>query len=65
MIETVVTLDAPIENLEVLNPEIPRELAADKCIFLDVRVSLANHAKIDIEMQSELPTGIRSRFLSY
>ena len=59
MIETVVTLDAPIENLEILNPEIPRELAADKGIFLDVRVSLANHGKINIEMQSELPSGIR------
>jgi predicted transposase/invertase (TIGR01784 family) len=65
MIETVVTLPAAIEELEILNPEIPRELVADKGVFLDVRVSLANHAKVDIEMQSELPTGIRSRFLYY
>ena len=65
MIETVVSLPAPIEDLVILNPELPKDLARDKGIVLDVRVSLANKAKFDIEMQSELPVGIRSRFLYY
>ncbi len=65
MIETVVELPASIEEIEILNPELPRELAADKGVFLDVRVSLTNRAKFDIEMQSELPEGVRSRFLYY
>jgi predicted transposase/invertase (TIGR01784 family) len=65
MIETVVNLPAPIEELELLNPELPKDLAVDKGIVLDVRVSLTNKAKFDIEMQSELPAGIRSRFLYY
>jgi predicted transposase/invertase (TIGR01784 family) len=66
MIETVVDdLPAPIEELEILNPELPKDLAADKGVVLDVRVSLTNKAKFDIEMQSELPAGIRSRFLYY
>jgi len=65
MIETVVELPAPIEDLVILNPELPKDLARDKGIVLDVRVSLVNKAKFDIEMQSELPVGIRSRFLYY
>lgn len=65
MIETVVNLPAPIEDLLILNPELPKDLATDKGIVLDVRVSLANSVMFDIEMQSELPAGIRSRFLYY
>ena len=49
----------------ILNPELPKDLAADKGVVLDVRVSLVNKAKFDIEMQSEVPVGIRSRFLYY
>ncbi len=30
MIETVVSLPAPIEDLVVLNPELPKDLASDK-----------------------------------
>lgn len=64
MIETVVNLPAPIEDLVILNPELPKDLAGDKGIVLDVRVSLANRANVDIEMQSELPAGVRSSFSS-
>ncbi|MBN1962724.1 MAG: Rpn family recombination-promoting nuclease/putative transposase, partial [Deltaproteobacteria bacterium] len=65
MIETIVKLPAPIESLEVLNPEIPKAIGIDKGVILDVRVSLANRARFDVEMQSQLPDGINSRFLYY
>lgn len=65
MIEAIVVLPAPIASLEILNPEIPKDLAADKCVELDVRVSLENQARVDIEMQTQVPKWIAKRFLYY
>jgi predicted transposase/invertase (TIGR01784 family) len=65
MIESVVKLPAPIAELIILNPEIPKEFPADKSIALDIRVRLHNGHQIDLEMQSTIPPGTRGRFLYY
>ena len=54
-----------IVDVEVLNPDMPRQDAADKGIVLDLRVRLADGRLIDVEMQSQWRSGSRKRFLFY
>ena len=56
---------AEIVDVEVLNPDMPRQDAADKGIVLDLRVRLADGRLIDVEMQSQWRSGSRKRFLFY
>jgi predicted transposase/invertase (TIGR01784 family) len=65
MIEAVLNLPLPIQELEVLNPDIPKEVPGDKSVVLDIRVRLHNGHQIDLEMQSTVPPGTRARFLYY
>jgi len=65
MIEAVLDLKSPIEHLEVINPEIPKEFPADKTIVLDIRVLLQDGRQIDLEMQSTFPPGTLTRFHYY
>jgi predicted transposase/invertase (TIGR01784 family) len=65
MIEAVLNLAEPIQDLVVLNPEIPKDFPADKGVALDIRVRLHNGHQIDLEMQSTVPPGRRARFLYY
>ncbi len=65
MIEAVLGTSTPIEDLVVLNPEIPREFPADKTIVLDIRVRFQGGRQVDLEMQSTFPPGTRARFLYY
>jgi predicted transposase/invertase (TIGR01784 family) len=65
MIEAILRLPAPIEELVVLNPEIPPSLAADKAIELDIRIRLTNQRRIDLEMQSRVRAFMAERFLYY
>jgi predicted transposase/invertase (TIGR01784 family) len=55
----------PIGTVEVLNPEIPKDLPADKGIVLDIHVRLTDGRYIDVEMQSEIHKGLAKRFLYY
>jgi predicted transposase/invertase (TIGR01784 family) len=65
MIESVLNLPLPIQDLEVQNPEIPTDFPGDKSVVLDIRVRLHNGHHIDLEMQSTVPPGTRARFLYY
>jgi predicted transposase/invertase (TIGR01784 family) len=56
---------APIEFVEVLNPEIPKDLPADKGALLDIHVRLSNGRHVDVEMQSELHPSFTQRVLYY
>ena len=49
---------ASIDTVDVLNPEIPKDLPADKGAVLDIHVRLADGRHIDVEMQSELRPGL-------
>lgn len=64
MIEAVLNL-LPIQDLVVLNPEIPKEFPGDKSVVLDIRIRLHDGHQIDLEMQSTVPSGTRARFLYY
>jgi predicted transposase/invertase (TIGR01784 family) len=65
MIEAVLDLPLPIQELVVQNPEIPKDFPGDKGVVLDIRVRLHNGHQIDLEMQSTVPPGTRARFLYY
>lgn len=65
MIEAVLNPPTPIESVEVLNPEIPKDFPSDKGIALDLRLRLQNGHQIDLEMQSTVPDGIHARFVYY
>jgi predicted transposase/invertase (TIGR01784 family) len=65
MIEAVLGLKQPIQDLVVQNPEIPKDFPGDKGIVLDIRVRLHDGRQIDLEMQSTVPPGTRVRFLYY
>jgi predicted transposase/invertase (TIGR01784 family) len=65
MIEAVLGLTEPLQDLEVLNPEIPKDFPGDKSVVLDVRVRLHDGRQVDLEMQTTIRPGIRARFLYY
>lgn len=63
MIEGI--LARPLESLTVLNPDIPGELVGDKEIVLDIRVLLADGARIDVEMQIRVTPALAPRLVYY
>jgi predicted transposase/invertase (TIGR01784 family) len=65
MIQAVLDLEAPLESVEILNPEIPKSFPNNKGIALDLRLRLQNGHQIDLEMQSTNPEGTYARFLYY
>jgi len=65
MLEVVLRLTSPIAELTVLNPDVERELAADKGAVLDIRVALADGTVVDIEMQLDNGPVQRQRILYY
>ncbi|HEY5957842.1 MAG TPA: Rpn family recombination-promoting nuclease/putative transposase [Polyangiaceae bacterium] len=65
MIEAVLVDFAPIRELVVLNPEIPKDFPGDKSIVLDIRASFDDGHLVDLEMQSSCPAGTKARFLYY
>ncbi len=65
MIEAVVELPAPIEALTVLNPEIPRALAAHKTVVLDLHVRCADGTLLDVEMETQPRPVLPQRVLFY
>jgi len=65
LLTAVLMPPVPIESVDVLNPEIPKDLPADRGIVLDIHVRLADGRHIDVEMQSELHAGLAQRFVYY
>jgi predicted transposase/invertase (TIGR01784 family) len=65
LVSTLLEPGVPIAGLEVLNPETTRESVQAKGAVLDVRVRLANHCQLNIEMQSSAQRGLDKRALFY
>ena len=61
----VLNPSSPILKVTVLNPEIPKEIATDKSVILDVVAELNGGKKIDIEMQVDNRHNLRQRILFY
>ncbi len=55
----------PIVSVDVLNPEMPKELVTDKGAVLDLHVELADGRLVDVEMQAQPWHSARSRVLYY
>ena len=65
LLSAVLRPSSPIASVQVLNPEMPKELVTDKGSVLDLHVKLADGRQIDVEMQAGLRHGLRSRALYY
>lgn len=63
MLEAV--LATSITGATVLNPELPGDLSGDKSIVLDIRVELANGARVDVEMQVRVTPELPGRLVYY
>ena len=64
-LENTLELAEPIEDVEFLNPTLPKENLTDKGIVLDIAVKLKNQAQIDVEMQIASDSGFLKRILYY
>jgi predicted transposase/invertase (TIGR01784 family) len=58
-------LDQNITDVEVLNPDIPKETVAEKGAVLDIRARLKSGERTNIEMQTTSHPGLRQRVLYY
>ncbi len=65
LLTAVLRPSSPIVTVEVLNPEMPKELVTDKGSILDLRLKLADGRLIDVEMQANQQEGLRNRALFY
>ena len=65
LLTAVLNPASPIEDVEVLNPEVVKKEALEKGIVLDIRVRLVGGIQVDVEMQSERRFGSRKRPLYY
>ena len=54
LLTVVLKPNVPIDAVDLLNPEIPKDLSADKGAVLDIHVRLLDGRHIDVETQSEL-----------
>ncbi|MBI2378379.1 MAG: Rpn family recombination-promoting nuclease/putative transposase, partial [Deltaproteobacteria bacterium] len=55
----------PIDVVDVLNPEVPKQAVSDKGIALDLRMRLVDGTQIDLEMQTYRQPAFRKRALYY
>jgi predicted transposase/invertase (TIGR01784 family) len=65
LIAAVLDLPGPIEEIEVLNPDLPGAFPADKRVVLDIRIKVAGLGRFNIEMQRANPRATCERFLFY
>jgi len=65
LLTAVLRPSSPIASVDVLNPEMPKELVTDKGAVLDLHVRLADGRQIDVEMQADPWQSVRSRALYY
>lgn len=63
MLEAV--LGEPIDEVELLNPGIPGDLANDKAIILDLRALLSSGKRVNVEMQVGPGETLPQRFVYY
>jgi len=64
-LEAILDPGKEIEDVEVLNPTLPKEVYEDKGVVLDLVVRFKDQTRVDIEMQVEDTTGFRKRILYY
>ena len=55
----------PIQSVQILNPELPKDTAVNKTIILDVMAKLSDGSKIDVEMQVDDRKNLRKRIPFY
>jgi predicted transposase/invertase (TIGR01784 family) len=65
LLTAVIRPASPITSVDVVNPQLPKELVIDKGAVLDLHVKLADGRQIDVEMQAKPHHGLRSRVLYY
>jgi predicted transposase/invertase (TIGR01784 family) len=65
LLTAVLAPPEPITDVEVLNPETPRETVIEKGAVLDVRARLADGTQTHVEMQAARHPGLRQRALYY
>jgi predicted transposase/invertase (TIGR01784 family) len=63
VLTAVLNPPAAFSSIELLDPELPKESAADKGVILDIRGVLADRRQVDIEMQSQRRPALRERAL--
>ena len=51
LLEAILQPASPIEEVTILNPSLPREMVDDKAPVLDLALQLADHSRVDVEMQ--------------
>ena len=64
-LEAVLKPKFAITDVEILNPQIPKDLADDKASILDLAVKLSNETRIDVEMQMAATVAFKKRLLFY
>ncbi len=65
LLTAVLQPSVSIDSVQVLNPEVPKDLPADRGAVLDIHVRLSDGRQVDVEMQSESHSGLEERFLYY
>ena len=64
-LESILDPAKTIEDVEILNPTLPKDAYKDKGIVLDIVVKFKDQTRVDVEMQVEYTTGFRKRILYY
>mgnify|MGYP001588642898 FL=1 len=65
ILNTAIQPKQAIIDVDLLNPEIPRDTVGEKGIILDIHAKLQNGILVNIEMQSVNLLNIRQRALYY
>ena len=65
LLTAVIQPSASIGTVEVLNPEVPKDLPADRGVLLDIHVRMSDGRHIDVEMQAQLHPGFGQRVMYY
>lgn len=58
-------LARPVRELTILNPSICGDLSRDKQVVLDIRATLDDRSRVDIEMQTRNAPALTSRLIYY
>ena len=65
LLTAVLLPESPIQDVHILNPEIPKDFAMEKGVILDIFLKLQNESQINVEMQSTNFHNIVPRTLFY
>ena len=64
-LNSLLTLEAPIVGIEILNPLVGKDRSEDKVIVLDILARDSHGRLFNIEMQTRLPLSFANRLLLY